>query len=225
MKRYLLALTISALAACQLPNEQKETVATEAEVPAGSGSLDGIWLRKSGNILDGLQFDSSGRLHYLNMYTITGDAWLQQGDTLMLVSHTDRYPQPDTAKYLLALMPDTLKLTMINTSEAAAPTPEVYYRWKGNPTTGAFAGRWTGPEGTWLEVFPASDSTFTLTFMNMDKDLTQVNGKAVDGQIVFDRNGKTDTLRSATGDETGMKWLAGKLSCVRVGTGEGYCKD
>lgn len=223
MKNYLLGLALITAVACQTTGEQTETTTPEAATPAAAASIHGIWLKNSGGILDGLQLDSSGRLHYLNMYSITGDAWMQQGDTLMLVSHTERYPLPDTAAYLLTLLPDTLKLTMLGTETAA--TPEVYYRWKGHPTAGALAGRWTGPEGTWLEVFPASDTAFNLTFHNMDNNITQVTGRPVGDKLVFDRKGKTDTLSKATGDQTGMKWLAGKTNCVRVNEGEGYCKD
>ncbi len=224
MKNHLFfLLSLFTLAACQTTGVQTETDVPPTETPAVAASITGIWLKNAGGVLDGLQLDASGRLHYLNMYSITGDAWLQQGDTLMLVSHTERYPQPDTTAYLLTLLADTLKLTLPGTETAA--NPEVYLRWKGHPTAAALAGRWTGPEGTWLEVFPASDTLFNLTFHNMDNAITQVAGRPVGAQVVFDRNGKTDTLQLATGDQTGMKWLAGKANCVRVTTGEGYCKD
>ena len=43
--------------------------------------------------------------------------------------------------------------------------------------------------------------------------------------IAFERGGETLVLKSATGEETGMKWLADKSDCVMVSVGEGYCKD
>jgi hypothetical protein len=34
-----------------------------------------------------------------------------------------------------------------------------------------------------------------------------------------------ETLEARNGDETGMKWLAGKTDCLTVKPGEGYCLD
>jgi hypothetical protein len=44
--------------------------------------------------------------------------------------------------------------------------------------------------------------------------------------IEFARNGKTETIKSATAEETGMKWLKGEKNCVVITKGsEGYCKQ
>jgi len=59
---------------------------------------------------------------------------------------------------------------------------------------------------------------------NLDGPRT-FQGRAVDGGIAFERDGKTETLRAGNGDATGMKWLAGKKDCLLVRSGEGWCRD
>jgi len=41
----------------------------------------------------------------------------------------------------------------------------------------------------------------------------------------FERDGLQESIRPTNGDETGMKWLAGKKNCLTVRPGEGYCRD
>ena len=39
------------------------------------------------------------------------------------------------------------------------------------------------------------------------------------------RDGRAESIAATTGDETGMKWLAGKTNCLTIKVGEGYCRD
>ena len=50
-------------------------------------------------------------------------------------------------------------------------------------------------------------------------------GDAAGPNIVFERNGKTETLRAGSGKLTGMKWLADKSDCLVIQAGEGFCRD
>ncbi|MGH6633597.1 MAG: hypothetical protein ACREB0_09570, partial [Sphingopyxis sp.] len=43
--------------------------------------------------------------------------------------------------------------------------------------------------------------------------------------ISFKRGDETLLLKKSTGDETGLKYLAGKKECLIVKDGEGYCRD
>jgi len=43
--------------------------------------------------------------------------------------------------------------------------------------------------------------------------------------IRFIRNGRPESIRAATGDETGLKWLAGKQNCLMIQQGEGFCRE
>jgi hypothetical protein len=85
-----------------------------------------------------------------------------------------------------------------------------------------WVGRWTGPEGTFLEV-AASAGGYQLTLHNLDGP-RQFQGKPVGDAIVFERNGVPEAIRKGTGAQTGMKWLAEKSDCLVVGPGEGYCR-
>lgn len=91
-----------------------------------------------------------------------------------------------------------------------------------------WAGRWTGPEGLFLDIKPAKDGQpghFALTIKDNLDTQGDYEGTAQDGTIVFTRNGKTETIRPGTGPETGFKYLADKKDCLIVQTGkEGYCR-
>lgn len=86
-----------------------------------------------------------------------------------------------------------------------------------------FTGKWTGPEGTSLTVTP-NGATYKVTVVNLDGPRDFAGIGVADG-IQFTRDGQGLTIRKGTGDDTGMKWLAGKKDCIVVTTGEGYCHD
>ena len=87
----------------------------------------------------------------------------------------------------------------------------------------AFEGRWSGVEGTYLNVAKKGEK-YSIEIKNLDK-ATTFEGTAKGDAMEFTRNGKTETIKTATGDETGMKWLAGEKNCVVITKGsEGYCK-
>ena len=87
----------------------------------------------------------------------------------------------------------------------------------------SFTGKWTGPEGTYLTVTPQGPD-YLVTVANLDgpRDFT---GKATADGITFTRDGEVFTIRKGTGEDTGMKWLAGKHDCIVVAANEGYCHD
>lgn len=86
------------------------------------------------------------------------------------------------------------------------------------------SGKWTGPEGTYLNV-TKKDGKFSIEIKDLDSAKT-FEGTAKGDTIEFTRNGKTETIKHATGDETGMKWLAGKKDCLVVTKGsEGFCRN
>lgn len=88
-----------------------------------------------------------------------------------------------------------------------------------------WAGRWTGPEGMYVDVKPLGKSQFELEMQsNLDTKGTY-SGSAEEHGIRFTRNGEKFLLYRANGDETGLKYLAGKKECLMVTSGEGYCRD
>ncbi|MET0517682.1 MAG: hypothetical protein ABW005_02495 [Burkholderiaceae bacterium] len=92
----------------------------------------------------------------------------------------------------------------------------------GRPTDG-WLGRWTGPEGTLLDIAPDGDG-YALTIRSLDGP-ARFHGRAVGARIEFERAGKAESIRASSGRETGMKWLLDKKNCLTIVTGEGFCRD
>ena len=90
-------------------------------------------------------------------------------------------------------------------------------------TTDAWLGRWTGPEGTDLELAGANGA-YEVTIKDLDAARTFAGATAGD-RIEFQRDGVAESIRATNGDATGMKWLAGKTNCLTIKPGEGYCRD
>ena len=93
--------------------------------------------------------------------------------------------------------------------------------------TNAWLGRWTGPEGLYLDI-AADGGPYSGRYAITNKYTLDDEGKFVGlaklDTIVFIRGGKELTIRAGNGDATGMKWLAGKKDCLIVASGEGYCR-
>lgn len=84
-------------------------------------------------------------------------------------------------------------------------------------------GQWNGPEGTFLRLVGGAGK-YEITIQNLDGP-QQFQGRAVDDQIQFERNGVRESIRATNGAGTGMKWLSDKANCLTVRPGEGYCRD
>ena len=105
----------------------------------------------------------------------------------------------------------------------AAETPDA----AASLVTDTWLGKWTGPEGLFLEIKPgASAGVYALTVKdNLD---TQADYSAqADGEVIhFTRAGKEETIRAGIGAQTGFKYLDGKRDClIVVENTEGYCRD
>lgn len=92
------------------------------------------------------------------------------------------------------------------------------------PTDG-WLGRWTGVEGTYLDIAARDDGGYALTMQYTLDQSGTFAGRAEGEAILFERDGRTERLRPGTGEETGMKWLLDKRDCLVVREGEGYCRD
>lgn len=96
---------------------------------------------------------------------------------------------------------------------AAAPSAKIV----------ALEGKWSGVEGTYLNVTKKADK-YSVEIKNLDKAET-FEGVAKGDTIEFKRKDKLETIKAATPEETGMKWLTGEKNCVVITKGsEGYCR-
>jgi hypothetical protein len=108
-------------------------------------------------------------------------------------------------------------------SQAASPAASP----ADNKTVGkvdTLVGTWPGVEGTALKVEKKGEK-YEIEIKNLDGS-KKYEGTAKGDVIEFSRNGKTETIKAATAEETGMKWLKGEKNCVVITKGsEGYCKN
>ena len=99
-------------------------------------------------------------------------------------------------------------------ASADAATPET-----------VFVGRWTGVEGTYLDV-SARPGGGVVMEMQWDLDNKgDYEGTVRSDGLHFLRGGVDHVARRTDGDATGLKYLAGKKDCLTVKPGEGYCRD
>lgn len=94
--------------------------------------------------------------------------------------------------------------------------------------TDDWVGRWSGPEGLFLDIQPSPDGKAGhYAIANKDNLDRQGDyaGVAEGMAIRFARDGRDLTIRPGIGDETGFKYLAGRKDCLIVVPGqEGYCR-
>jgi len=89
----------------------------------------------------------------------------------------------------------------------------------------AWTGRWVGVEGLVLEVAPAETPRYYRLKITLMDGTKNYEGVASSAGIRFMRNGRTETLHAVTGDQTGLKYLAGKKNCLMIRAAEGFCRD
>ena len=88
-----------------------------------------------------------------------------------------------------------------------------------------WAGKWTGVEGMYATITPTEPGKYKLE-MQSDLDTKGTyDGEDSEHGIKFKRGSEEVSLRRGSGDETGLKYLAGKKECLIVKEGEGYCRD
>lgn len=91
--------------------------------------------------------------------------------------------------------------------------------------TDAWIGKWIGVEGLVLDIQPAGEPGRYVLSVTLLNGTNSYEGAADGDTIRFIRNGRPESIRAATGDDTGLKWLAGKQNCLMIQQGEGFCRD
>ncbi|PAL25674.1 hypothetical protein [Sphingopyxis sp. GW247-27LB] len=89
----------------------------------------------------------------------------------------------------------------------------------------SWAGKWTGVEGMYVTITPTEPERYSLEMQSdLDTKGTYV-GRDSEHGIQFERSGERLSLHRGNGEDTGLKYLAGKKECLIVKEGEGYCRD
>ena len=120
-----------------------------------------------------------------------------------------------------------------STEEPAAPVPATDST-TATPATATAAqpaapatnwvGRWPGPEGTYLAI-SAEGEGYRIELANLDEPKVY-SGKLEGDAIVFERDGKTESIRATNGTGTGMKYYGDdRTDCLVITKGaEGFCR-
>jgi hypothetical protein len=91
--------------------------------------------------------------------------------------------------------------------------------------TDAWIGKWIGVEGMMLDIQPAGEHGHYMLSVTLLDGTKSYEGTAEGDMIRFTRNGRPESIRAATGQKTGLKWLADKTNCLIIQQGEGFCRD
>lgn len=104
---------------------------------------------------------------------------------------------------------------------SAAPVAEGK---KPAPPTDAWIGKWIGVEGNFLDIQAGlAPGVYAITEQTLDGPKTYV-GTGKDMTIEISDNGKTLAIHAGSGDDTGLKYLAGKTDCLIIEAGRGFCR-
>ena len=134
-----------------------------------------------------------------------------QSDAMRLYGFEDTHTSTLADERFLSLMNRLLAESVA--ARPAATQPSWFDDW---------LGRWTGPEGTYLELARHGDS-YAVVIQSLDGS-AHYEGRAVTDHIEFKRDGKVEAIRATGGPDTGMKWLADKSRCLTIRAGEGFCR-
>jgi hypothetical protein len=125
-------------------------------------------------------------------------------------------PAPDTATSIDAPVESSSDETAPARESDPATAPHRFASW---------AGKWTGVEGMYVTITPTEPERYAL---EMQSDLDTKGsyvGRDSEHGIKFERGGEALSLYRGNGEDTGLKYLAGKKECLIVKEGEGYCRD
>ena len=125
-------------------------------------------------------------------------------------------PAPAPADTTTTEVPDETVPTETATAEDPATAPHRFASW---------AGKWIGVEGMYATITPGEPGKYKLEMQSDLDTKATYDGTDSEHGIKFKRGTEELSLRRGNGDETGLKYLAGKKECLIVKSGEGYCRD
>ncbi|MES1203758.1 MAG: hypothetical protein ABUS57_20165 [Pseudomonadota bacterium] len=92
------------------------------------------------------------------------------------------------------------------------------------PPTDVWIGKWIGVEGNFLDIQAGlAPGVYAITEGTLDGPKTYV-GTGKDMTIEISDGGKPLAIHAGKGDDTGLKYLAGKTDCLIIESGRGFCR-
>jgi hypothetical protein len=100
-----------------------------------SSHIAGKWLKPisvvppSGKAInEGMKLNPDGTLDFVNIHSMTGDRWELKNDTLIMWSHTERYPEPQPYNFVILRL--TSSRLEIRSVKGVPGYKETYKRFK-----------------------------------------------------------------------------------------------
>lgn len=107
-------------------------------------------------------------------------------------------------------------------TEAASAAPETLVA--APAPADAWIGKWIGVEGNTLTIEATGvKGAYAITEGTLD-GVKHYPGLAEGEGIAFTDGAAKGAIRAGTGDETGLKYLAGKQNCLVIESGRGFCR-
>lgn len=214
---YLSAMALLSTASTGYAGDDKE----EKQLPVSEAHLLGTWwTRHDLGSLDGYQMDRGGKLTLVNLYAWFGDRWELGGDTLTWTMHPDKEPA-ETAKYRVANL-TSKSLTLVPLTSNAGKKKIPLYRHPESRLTDQWVGRWSGAEGSFLDIVP--DSARYKIAINKSGKFGEYQGTADNNRIKFTRNGVVEFI--GMGDESASREKKPEGNkCLMITKSEFYCRE
>ncbi|GLI35520.1 YbaY family lipoprotein [Desulforhabdus amnigena] len=93
------------------PGPPEIPIAKEAEVKDRNQLLVGIWTREIRDGVkgtEGLNIRKDGALELVNIYSLRGLNWRRDGETLVLTTNTEKYPEPYESRFKIEELTDSV---------------------------------------------------------------------------------------------------------------------
>lgn len=209
------------LVACK-SNEKNEARSLKS---FSSDQLAGVWWNIQDSFVNGLQLDPNASLHYPNTYSATGVQWRLSNDTLYFLERGLRDTALEESFFLIHdLRNDTLQLKRLKDDNNFIQ----YTKRPIGSTIDSMLGRWTGVEGSFVDIVPnQKDYMVTLAYWDPVLQTMQYENHqayAAASGISFKKNKVEHTITLTDGNGSGMKWLQNAKLCIKISPGDGYCK-
>jgi hypothetical protein len=225
MHRFVLLIILLAILNCGKNRPQRDTAIATRKVPTSipKTQLFGVWLKaiEGQEGFEGFQFETSGKVRFVNMYTIVGDKWeLLAGDSLRIWAFSGNISEARAVTYKIAELDS--KSLALRPRHAAPDFQFVYHRPAINRPTDRWIGRWTGEQETFLDLTPRGEN-YRLLIKTAER-FNIFTGYVEGTAVRFERNSKTEYIRLASGKEIGGQRLAGEEECLVIQVDERFCR-
>lgn len=188
-------------------------------------ALSGVWWNEVDSFVNGLQLDPNATLHYPNIYSLTGIQWRLSNDTLYFLERSLRDTSLEESFLLIHdLRNDTLEVKRSKEDKQFLQ----YTKNSSQSSIDTFLGRWTGVEGSFVDIVPKKEG-YIITMARWDSKTQSMEYESYPGylsesKMTFKKNGVEQTITLTDGSGSGMKWLQNAKLCIKISSGDGYCK-